>query len=153
MAASTGEDFRPDRSGAREPVRGRTPRHEIRALLRAHLAAASGYRHLTRHCAVCARILRLALDPATASGARERTAADPAAPSAPERARAPEEASSRAQEPSKAGLRAPVARTAPLPAPAFHAAVRAPAPPGRPEEAPDTGPRASRTEDESPADA
>ncbi|MFC5719529.1 DUF6274 family protein [Streptomyces gamaensis] len=35
-------------------------RHETRALLRAHLAAASGYRHLTRHCAVCHRLLRLA---------------------------------------------------------------------------------------------
>ncbi|MBT2385394.1 hypothetical protein J7E86_17785 [Streptomyces sp. ISL-11] len=35
-------------------------RHETRALLRAHLSAASGYRHLTRHCAVCHRLLRLA---------------------------------------------------------------------------------------------
>lgn len=81
MAASTSENFLPDRSGAREPVpappsgttpapmRRRTPRHEIRALLRAHLAAASGYRHLTRHCAVCARLLRLAMEPLTASGA------------------------------------------------------------------------------------
>ncbi|MFE3490441.1 DUF6274 family protein, partial [Streptomyces griseus] len=30
-----------------------TARHETRALLRAHLAAASAFRHLTRHCAVC----------------------------------------------------------------------------------------------------
>ncbi|MFI9721204.1 DUF6274 family protein [Streptomyces sp. NPDC052396] len=35
-------------------------RHETRALLRAHLAAATGYRHLTRHCPVCHRLLRLA---------------------------------------------------------------------------------------------
>ncbi|MGN5632651.1 DUF6274 family protein [Streptomyces sp. AC154] len=42
------------------------PRREIRALLRAHLAAATGYRHLTRHCAVCARLLRLAMEPVTA---------------------------------------------------------------------------------------
>ncbi|MEU8791925.1 DUF6274 family protein [Streptomyces sp. NPDC048643] len=39
-------------------------RHETRALLRAHLAAASGYRHLTRHCPVCHRLLRLAMEPA-----------------------------------------------------------------------------------------
>ncbi|MFG3147269.1 DUF6274 family protein [Streptomyces sp. NPDC048243] len=38
-------------------------RHETRALLRAHLAAASGYRHLTRHCPVCHRLLRLAMEP------------------------------------------------------------------------------------------
>ena len=74
MAAFTSEGSRPDRSGAREPAPvpvtagRRTPRHEIRALLRAHLAAASGYRHLTRHCAVCARLLRLAMDPLSASG-------------------------------------------------------------------------------------
>ncbi|WP_175412118.1 DUF6274 family protein [Streptomyces sp. TRM64462] len=37
-----------------------TARHETRALLRAHLAAASGYRHLTRHCAVCHRLKKLA---------------------------------------------------------------------------------------------
>ncbi|MFJ5050250.1 DUF6274 family protein [Streptomyces sp. NPDC088719] len=40
-----------------------TARHEIRALLRAHLAAASAFRHLTRHCAVCHRLLRLAMEP------------------------------------------------------------------------------------------
>ncbi|MER7108033.1 DUF6274 family protein [Streptomyces sp. NPDC000229] len=39
-----------------------TARHETRALLRAHLAAASGYRHLTRHCPVCHRLLRLAME-------------------------------------------------------------------------------------------
>ncbi|MYT73019.1 MULTISPECIES: DUF6274 family protein [unclassified Streptomyces] len=38
-------------------------RHETRALLRAHLSAASGHRHLTRHCPVCHRLLRLAMDP------------------------------------------------------------------------------------------
>ncbi|WP_228991729.1 DUF6274 family protein [Streptomyces sp. DH8] len=40
-----------------------TARHEIRALLRAHLAAASAYRHLTGRCAVCHRLLRLAMEP------------------------------------------------------------------------------------------
>ncbi|MGW1890485.1 DUF6274 family protein [Streptomyces sp. NPDC002004] len=43
-----------------------TARHETRALLRAHLSAASGYRHLTRHCPVCHHLLRLALEPAVA---------------------------------------------------------------------------------------
>ncbi|MFI8296789.1 DUF6274 family protein [Streptomyces nigra] len=37
-------------------------RHETRALLRAHLSAATSYRHLTRHCPICHRLLRLALD-------------------------------------------------------------------------------------------
>ncbi|MFG3525145.1 DUF6274 family protein [Streptomyces sp. NPDC047917] len=40
--------------------------HETRALLRAHLAAVSGRRHLTRHCAVCHRLLRLVMEPVTA---------------------------------------------------------------------------------------
>ncbi|WKX71210.1 DUF6274 family protein [Streptomyces sp. XD-27] len=50
-------------------------RHEIRALLRAHLSAATGYRHSTRHCPVCHRLLRLAMehDPATASGPGDAT--------------------------------------------------------------------------------
>ncbi|WP_077800317.1 DUF6274 family protein [Streptomyces sp. JHA26] len=39
-------------------------RHETRALLRAHLSAASSYRHLTRHCPICHRLLRLAWDSA-----------------------------------------------------------------------------------------
>ncbi|MEU0303393.1 DUF6274 family protein [Streptomyces sp. NPDC006175] len=43
-----------------------TERHETRALLRAHLAAATGYRHLTRHCPICHRLLRLAMEPLTA---------------------------------------------------------------------------------------
>lgn len=38
------------------------PRHETRALLRAHLAAASRYRHATRHCPVCHRLLLLAME-------------------------------------------------------------------------------------------
>ncbi|MGW1027797.1 DUF6274 family protein [Streptomyces sp. NPDC002577] len=40
-----------------------TARHETRALLRAHLSAASSYRHLTRHCPVCHQLLRLAMEP------------------------------------------------------------------------------------------
>ncbi|MGI5338815.1 DUF6274 family protein [Streptomyces sp. CA-181903] len=39
-------------------------RHETGALLRAHLSASVRYRHLTRHCAVCHRLLRLALETA-----------------------------------------------------------------------------------------
>uniref|UniRef100_A0AAU2VSR4 DUF6274 family protein n=1 Tax=Streptomyces sp. NBC_00008 TaxID=2903610 RepID=A0AAU2VSR4_9ACTN len=79
-------------AGAREPVRRRTaarsaPRHEIRALLRAHLAAATGYRHLTRHCAVCARLLRLAMEPVTAlpeAGPAEESAGPPGPPTGPQ---------------------------------------------------------------------
>ncbi|AWL87517.1 hypothetical protein BF14_017590 [Streptomyces griseus] len=52
-------------------------RHETRALLRAHLAAASAYRHLTRHCAVCHRLLRLAMEPGA-------TAEHDGAPEAPQ---------------------------------------------------------------------
>ncbi|WP_432248918.1 DUF6274 family protein [Streptomyces sanyensis] len=37
-------------------------RYETRALLRAHLAASSGYRHLTKTCPVCHHLLRLALE-------------------------------------------------------------------------------------------
>ncbi|MCH0566181.1 MULTISPECIES: DUF6274 family protein [unclassified Streptomyces] len=37
-------------------------RHETRALLRAHLSAASSYGHLTRRCPVCHHLLRLAMD-------------------------------------------------------------------------------------------
>jgi hypothetical protein len=40
----------------------RVVRHETRALLRAHLSAAAARGHLTRHCAVCHRLLRLALE-------------------------------------------------------------------------------------------
>ncbi|MFI2645893.1 DUF6274 family protein [Streptomyces sp. NPDC018610] len=48
-------------------------RHETRALLRAHLAAASSYRHFTRRCPVCHHLLRLAMDsaPRTAPDAPE----------------------------------------------------------------------------------
>ncbi|MEU3046853.1 MULTISPECIES: DUF6274 family protein [unclassified Streptomyces] len=46
-------------------------RYETRALLRAHLAASSGYRHLTKTCPVCHHLLRLAL---------ERADRDPGAP-------------------------------------------------------------------------
>ncbi|MET9484031.1 DUF6274 family protein [Streptomyces sp. NPDC006638] len=45
----------------------RQPRHETGALLRAHLAAASGHRHLTRRCAICHRLQRLAMEPASAT--------------------------------------------------------------------------------------
>ncbi|MGC9500621.1 DUF6274 family protein [Streptomyces sp. WG7] len=51
-------------------------RHETRALLRAHLSAASSYGHLTRHCPICHRLLRLALDsPATQSPTGRQEAA------------------------------------------------------------------------------
>lgn len=41
----------------------RSTRHETRALLRAHLSAASGYRHLTRRCPICHQLQRLAMEP------------------------------------------------------------------------------------------
>ncbi|MFH8657840.1 DUF6274 family protein [Streptomyces afghaniensis] len=46
-------------------------RHETRALLRAHLSAASSYRHLTRHCPICHHLLRLAMESAQSA---QRTA-------------------------------------------------------------------------------
>ncbi|MEU6687967.1 DUF6274 family protein [Streptomyces sp. NPDC046832] len=49
-------------------------RHETRALLRAHLSAASSYRHLTRHCPICHRLLRLAMESAPRTA---RTTAPP----------------------------------------------------------------------------
>ncbi|MFI6345086.1 DUF6274 family protein [Streptomyces sp. NPDC050560] len=39
-------------------------KHETGALLRAHLAAATSYRHLTSDCPVCRRIQRLAMEAA-----------------------------------------------------------------------------------------
>ena len=45
-------------------------RHETRALLRAHLAAATtSYRHLTRNCPICHRLLRQELDSVPPAGA------------------------------------------------------------------------------------
>ncbi|MER7721149.1 DUF6274 family protein [Streptomyces flaveolus] len=55
-------------------------RHETRALLRAHLSAASSYRHLTRHCPICHRLLRLAWDSAAPP---VRPPAQPPSPPAP----------------------------------------------------------------------
>lgn len=49
----------------RSPGYPASARHETRALLRAHLAAASRYRHLTRHCPICHRLLRLAMEPSS----------------------------------------------------------------------------------------
>ncbi|MEU6174508.1 DUF6274 family protein [Streptantibioticus parmotrematis] len=49
----------------------RAPVHDVRALLRAHLAAAARQGHLTRHCPVCHRLLRLAME-ASRDGSRDR---------------------------------------------------------------------------------
>ncbi|MFG2532683.1 DUF6274 family protein [Streptomyces sp. NPDC048516] len=57
-------------------------RHETRALLRAHLLAATGYRHLMRHCPICHQLLRLAMEPHTARSAAPPPAAAPAPPPA-----------------------------------------------------------------------
>lgn len=48
--------------------------HETRALLRAHLSAASSYRHRTHRCPVCRRLQRLVAD-GTAQAAEEPTGA------------------------------------------------------------------------------
>jgi len=69
-------------------------RHETRALLRAHLSAASSYRHLTRHCPICHRLLRLALD--NGSGAP----GTPGTPGAPEASDTPGAARPAADEPT-----------------------------------------------------
>ncbi|WP_033314278.1 DUF6274 family protein [Streptomyces iakyrus] len=57
-------------------------RHETRALLRAHLSAASSYRHLTRHCPICHHLLRLALEsaPRAAQGAARTQEGESPAP-------------------------------------------------------------------------
>ncbi|MDG4859985.1 DUF6274 family protein [Streptomyces sp. T-3] len=55
---------------------GSARRHETRALLRAHLAAASGYRHLTRHCPICHQLLRLAMEPPPAAESGQEAAED-----------------------------------------------------------------------------
>lgn len=47
---------------SREHGQRRGTPHRTAALLRAHLAAATRYRHLTRHCPICHRLLRLALE-------------------------------------------------------------------------------------------
>ncbi|MFE1775885.1 DUF6274 family protein [Streptomyces sp. NPDC059008] len=52
-------------------------RHETRALLRAHLSAATGYRHLTRHCPICHQLLRLAMEPHAPRSGRPAPAAAP----------------------------------------------------------------------------
>ncbi|WP_086826426.1 DUF6274 family protein [Streptomyces sp. NRRL B-24572] len=57
-------------------------RHDTRALLRAHLAAASRYGHLTRQCAVCHRLLRLAMELPEPEGPTEAEAAEAATESA-----------------------------------------------------------------------
>ncbi|MFF8373687.1 DUF6274 family protein [Streptomyces lydicus] len=67
-------------------------RHETKALLRAHLAAAVGYRHLTRHCPVCHQLLRLAMEPHTAPSEAPAPAPAPAvAPAACEPSAAEDE--------------------------------------------------------------
>ncbi|MTE19797.1 hypothetical protein F0L17_11850 [Streptomyces sp. TRM43335] len=44
------------------PTTPKGPRHETRALLRAHLSAATRYGHVTRHCPICHRLQRLAME-------------------------------------------------------------------------------------------
>ncbi|MEV7683456.1 DUF6274 family protein [Streptomyces sp. NPDC088341] len=65
-----------------------TARHETRALLRAHLAAASGHPHRTGYCPICHRLQRLAMEPGATDdgfvdGLFEDELPDDLAPSAP----------------------------------------------------------------------
>ena len=82
-------------------------RHETRALLRAHLSAASSYRHLTHHCPICHRLLRLAMDSAPPT-------APPTAPPAAQQA-GPQAARQAPLEPAK-GVDAGVEDESPAPA-------------------------------------
>ncbi|MFI1224221.1 MULTISPECIES: DUF6274 family protein [unclassified Streptomyces] len=84
-----------------------TARHETRALLRAHLAAASAYRHLTRHCAVCHRLLRLALEPGEDGEDGERSA--PTGPSGAPQAAAGRRTSAERPAEDEAGAERPSA--------------------------------------------
>lgn len=60
-----------------------TTRHETRALLRAHLSAASSYRHLTRHCPICHQLLRLAMEPGQRDEDEPQTAGEEESSSQP----------------------------------------------------------------------
>jgi hypothetical protein len=62
--------------------------HATRALLRAHLSAAVGYRHLTGQCPVCRRLLRLAMEPSAPAAGDEEPGEPPAAPLPAEEAEA-----------------------------------------------------------------
>lgn len=61
------------------PTTPSRPRHETRALLRAHLSAAARYGHDTRHCPICHRLQRLAMEP----GDEHRPAPRPEFPAEP----------------------------------------------------------------------
>jgi hypothetical protein len=69
-------------------VAASTARHETRALLRAHLSAATGYRHRTEHCPVCRKLLRLVMEPEGEDGADEEEEPGAAPGAAPDTASA-----------------------------------------------------------------
>ncbi|MFF1462157.1 DUF6274 family protein [Streptomyces sp. NPDC058330] len=87
-----------------------TARHETRALLRAHLAAASGYRHLTRHCPICHRLLRLAMEPLTPPQAPYAAGESDSAPRKPT---GPQEAAVDAPEPGRTAAGEPAGDESP----------------------------------------
>ncbi|MFF5919678.1 DUF6274 family protein [Streptomyces flavochromogenes] len=77
-------------------------RHETRALLRAHLAAASRYGHLTRHCVVCHRLLRLSMDLPEPEGPDEGREPEPEQPDeGPEGPEGPDGAERPGEEPER----------------------------------------------------
>ncbi|SDD96163.1 hypothetical protein SAMN05216505_11441 [Streptomyces prasinopilosus] len=104
-------------------------RHETRALLRAHLSAASSLGHLTRHCPVCHRLLRLAMDsapPAVEHTGQPPRTIDPPRPTEPSRPAEPLRPAGSAARPPRheAGEGAPTVRpddsddpAGPVPAP------------------------------------
>lgn len=74
--------------------------HATRALLRAHLSAAVGYRHLTRHCPICRQLLRLAMEPTGPAGGDEHSVEPPVAAPPAEELRAVEELRAAAPAPT-----------------------------------------------------
>ncbi|MGN9791497.1 DUF6274 family protein [Streptomyces sp. OZ13] len=80
-------------------------RYETRALLRAHLSAASGYRHLTRSCPICHRLLRLAMErpdgEPSGTGQAQPPAARPSAEATRPSAEAPDGPSAEDEGPTK----------------------------------------------------
>ncbi|WP_078600494.1 DUF6274 family protein [Streptomyces violens] len=109
-----------------------TGRHETGALLRAHLSAAAGFRHATRLCPVCRRLLRLALEHAPEDPATKIVSAGaPAAATRTGRSSAPGDASAARTRRVTASSRPPMPRPAPrvvISAPAIFSEDESPLP-------------------------
>ncbi|MEV0602573.1 DUF6274 family protein [Streptomyces sp. NPDC050315] len=91
-----------------------TGRHETGALLRAHLSAAAGFRHATRLCPVCRRLLWLALERTPEGPATKIVSVGAsAAATRPGHSSAPGEASAARTRRVTASSRPPAPRPAP----------------------------------------